>query len=128
VTVRLLYDTASGPDDLGRRHRARLAGAAVWPEIGSRGNLLHSSTGGGPAQDLEQIWAGRDGDEGGWMVLESTEDRDRACATGSAEEAEAVYERWVREYVARTGVLFESSDVPGCGRDQQYGTGRRPAG
>ncbi|WP_344321137.1 hypothetical protein [Streptomyces macrosporus] len=126
--MRLLYDTASDLDHLARRHRDRLAGAAAWPEVGPEGDLLHSSTGGGPAQPLEQIWVGREDDTGGWVVIEATGDRGRACVADTIEEAAAVYRQWVREYVARLHVLFEYSDVPGCGRNQYYGTGGRAVG
>ncbi|WP_344633697.1 hypothetical protein [Streptomyces glaucosporus] len=128
VTVRLLYDTMSGLDGLARGHHDRLAGLAAWPEIGPEGNLLHSSSGGGPSQPLEQIWVGRDDGAEGRLVVEATADRGRACVADSLGEAVAVYRRWVREYVARLDVLFEYSDVPGCGRDQYYGTGGPAAG
>lgn len=128
VTMRLLYDTASGLAGPARQHHGRLAGIAAWPEIGPEGNLLHSSTGGGPGQPLEQIWVGRNDGEEGWLVVEATGDRERACTASSLREAAAVYGRWVREYVVRTDVLFEYSDVPGCGRDQHHGTGGGAAG
>ncbi|MFK8851191.1 hypothetical protein [Streptomyces sp. Ac-502] len=124
--MRLLYDSATGLDTLtDEQHEAY---CEVWPANSLDDQRLLQSESTTPETGLEAVWAGQvDGlPDGQWVVVQATGHRSRMAAVDGPEEAERVYEQWVREYVRDAGVLFVHSEVSGCGRGEvEYADGGR---